>query len=484
MNKTCIYFLIICFKVFCLDVYSQGERRGISNASIAEKIYLQLDKAIYTTGSTIWFKSIVTSSYNNSLTEVSSVLHVELIGDQKNTIEKKLIKLNKGIGKGYLDLVDTMPAGTYKIRAYTEWNKNFDQDFIFEKYIEVFSIYDEISKESKRYYQSTDSIAKPTTVPTTAYNQNIDLQFFPESGEMVNGLPSKVGFKALNAYGKGIAVEGTILDNENNIVSSFKSNGLGMGSFMLNQVDISKKYYAKLNKPDRDSIYTLPKIVATGSILSVIEKNNVIILTGISNHLISDSIHLKTATRGTELLDAKLKLQNGTFRFSIESEKLPEGIITFTLTDNNNHKIAERLYFNKRPKNNLNIKITTDKASYSKRDLTNLSIKTVNENGEPINANTSVLVINKEQLGAIQNSRDHILSYLLLSSELKGHIENPRYYFNESEDRTADLDALMLTQGWRHYKYNKSLYKLSFDPERNLTISGKAVLTQGKRDDL
>src|SRR5690606_320614 len=151
---------------------------------------------------------------------------------------------------------------------------------------------------------------------------------------------------------------------------------------------------------------------------------------------------------------------------------------------NNNHKIAERLYFNKRPKNNLNIKITTDKASYSKRDLTNLSIKTVNENGEPINTNASVLVINKEQLGSLQNSRDHILSYLLLSSELKGHIENPRYYFNENEDRKADLDALMLTQGWRNYKYNQSLYKLSFDPERNLTISGKAVLTQGTRDDL
>ena len=95
----------------------------------------------------------------------------------------------------------------------------------------------------------------------------------------------------------------------------------------------------------------------------------------------------------------------------------------------------------------------------------------------------SVLVINKEQLGNIQNSRDHILSYLLLSSELKGHIENPRYYFNENEDRTNDLDALMLTQGWRHYKYNKSLYKLRFNPERNLTISGKAIVTQGKRDD-
>src|SRR5690606_13874875 len=124
---------------------------------------------------------------------------------------------------------------------------------------------------------------------------------------------------------------------------------------------------------------------------------------------------------------------------------------------NNNHKIAERLYFNKRPKNNLNIEITTDKTIYSKRDLTNLSIKTVYDNGVPINANASVLVINKEQLGYLQNSRDHILSYLLLSSELKGHIENPRYYFNDNENRKADLDVLMLTQGWSCYKYNKSL---------------------------
>jgi len=65
---------------------------------LAEKIYLQLDKDVYTTGSIVWFKSIVTNSYNNSPTDISSVLHLELIGDQKNTIEKKLIKLNKGIG--------------------------------------------------------------------------------------------------------------------------------------------------------------------------------------------------------------------------------------------------------------------------------------------------------------------------------------------------------------------------------------------------
>src|SRR5690606_24126891 len=383
---------------------------------------------------------------------------------------KKLIKLNKGIGEGYFDLTETLPAGTYLIRAYTEWNKNFDQDFIFEKYIEVFSVYDEIANESKRYYQSTDSLAKTTTVPIIAYNPKIDLQFFPESGEMVHGLPSKVGFKALNAFGKGKMIEGAILDEANNTITTFKSNALGMGSFTLNKVDINKTYYAKLSNQSKDSLYVLPKVAPIGDILSVIEKNSTIILTGISNYMKSDSIYLNVSSRGLKLFATKLKLQNGTFRFTIESEKLPEGIITFTLTGNNNHKIAERLYFNKRPKNNLNIKITTDKASYSKRELTNLSIKTGNENGEPINTNASVLVINKEQLGRLQNSRDHILSYLLLSSELKGHIENPRYYFNENEDRKADLDALMLTQGWRNYKYNQSLYKLSFDPERNLTI--------------
>src|SRR5690606_20215405 len=102
----------------CLSNISYGQN-SISNTSLAEKIYLQLDKDIYPTGSTIWFKSIVTNSFDNKPTNLSGILHVELINAEKRLIEKKMIKLYKGIGEGYFDLPQTFQPGTYLVRAYT-----------------------------------------------------------------------------------------------------------------------------------------------------------------------------------------------------------------------------------------------------------------------------------------------------------------------------------------------------------------------------
>src|SRR5690606_9725455 len=112
-----------------------------------------------------------------------------------------------------------------------------------------------------------------------------------------------------------------------------------------------------------------------------------------------------------------------------------------------------------------------------------LSIETATKNGEPIPANTSVLIINKEQLGAMQSNRDNIASYFLMSSELKGQIENPAYYFKRDIDTQADLDALMLTQGWRHYKYSKPFDRIAYKPETSLTVSGHitSALSKNKR---
>jgi hypothetical protein len=450
----------------------------ISNASIAEKIYLQLDKDIYTTGSTIWFKSIVTKSLDNTPTDLSGVLYVELINAEKTIIEKKLIKLDKGIGEGYFDLLDTVKAGNYLIRAYTEWNKNFDADFFFEKYILVFSTDNENAKENATSTLETKIPEQENDSKTIVNDKNrIDFQFFPESGELVNGLPSKVGFKVLDEYGNGKMIEGNIVDDENNVVTTFKSNAFGMGHFILNKADVNRTYYAKIAN---NNLYPLPKIASMGNVLSVIHKENTIILTGISNYMKSDSIHVTASFRGVNVYDFKSILQNGTFRFSIPNDKLPQGIIVFTMLDNDKRKVAERLYFNKRLDNHPHITISSEKSVYSKRDITHLSIETTDKNNNPLIANTSVLVLNKQQLGTMQNMRDHIVSYFLMSSELKGTIEKPSFYFNKNTNTQSDLDALMLTQGWRQYKYTKPYDKLDFKPESTLTISGKIIVKQSK----
>jgi hypothetical protein len=525
----------------------------ISNASITEKIYLQLDKDIYTTGSTIWFKSIVSKSLDNKPTNLSGILYVELINAEKTLIEKKRIKLNQGIGEGYFDLPITMANGTYLIRAYTEWNKNFDADFFFEKYVQVFSslkkgntenaisdvtlikdqndgdhlkavinplVLDSLHKNKLQLYITIDnkkdsvSIKKEkddnyqidyilpkesqmATLEFTTSNQKkysktivldeqvIDLQFFPESGELVEGLSSEVGFKALDAFGSSIKIEGEIVDQDNNIITAFKSNSLGMGSFELNDVNSTKTYYARLNQDSNKTelLYPLTKVATIGNLITVSEQDKIITVNTASNYLNNDSIFLNVSFRGVTLYDLEAKLKNGSLKFIFSSNELPEGIIVFKMTDSNKRAVAERIYFNKKLGNNLNIKVATNKTKYSKRELTNLTIETSNNKEEPSNVNTSVLVVNKEQLGAIQSKRDNISSYFLLSSELKGNIENPGYYFKNDIDAQTDLDALMLTQGWRQYKYAKPFDRLTFKPETALSVSGyvSSQLSRSKR---
>jgi hypothetical protein len=506
-----------------------------------EKIYLQLDGKVYTTDKTIWFKAIVTNASDHTLTKLSGVLYVELIGLDEKIIEKKIIKLENGVGTGFFDLNQNYTDGTYLIRAYTEWDRNFGTDFFFNEYIQVFASTVKVKTEpinnvtlvekndKKRqliaYFDPTviDSLSKKELTVIITIDKNVDtlsikkdddnkfkidydipdtcqfvtlkmltqnlssftktivldedhldLQFFPESGELVHGIDSRVGFKALEYNGKGKSISGEILNGKGEVLTRFKSNQFGMGSFILNNPDKDDTYFARL-KSQRDSnlsnIYPLPKVALQGNVLSVSRNGDDIQLTASSSYLKNDSIYTKVSCRGLLYYEIKGKLKNGVLAFSLQANKLPDGIIAFTMMDNTFQPIAERLYFNERPESRINIEISTDKDTYTQRELTRLNIKTTNNHSEPVTASLSLLVLNKEQMGQIQNSRQNILSYFLLTSDLKGEIENPGFYFSNN-NRYDDLDALMLTQGWRRYLYNKPVDTCAFQPESRLNLSG------------
>lgn len=140
------FSLFLLFSVFInYSIFSQNDRIK-AQAAFAEKVYLQLDGSVYTTNQTIWFKAIVASAANHLPSPLTGVLHVDLIGPDEQVLEKKLIKIKNGIGDNYFDLHEDYPKGRYLIRAYTQWNKNFDAYFIFKTYINVFPS----SQEEKR----------------------------------------------------------------------------------------------------------------------------------------------------------------------------------------------------------------------------------------------------------------------------------------------------------------------------------------------
>ncbi|WP_281336430.1 hypothetical protein [Flavobacterium eburneipallidum] len=550
MKKTsCKVFtkiIIILFWALLLlpiNTKAQDGNLFVSNASFAEKIYLQLDRKIYSNSDTIWFKCIVSNASEHTPSVLSGVLYVELIGFNQNILQKKLIKIEDGIGQGNFDLDKNIPKGNYHIRAYTQWNQNFDNDFIFEEYIQVFTnenqnrnpitsiklIKEEVAsdhlevlfnpqvidslqknkltvfitvdnkrdsllvkKQNDNKYSLDYSIKKEsqfvilkiqtennkTFTKTVALNKDyIDLQFFPESGQLVNGISSKVGFKAVDANGKGKFIEGDIVDEKQTILTSFKSNTLGMGSFFINNADCTKKYYARV-KPssiqNQSAIqFPLPKVAATGTILEATKQGDNVIIKAMSNYMMNDSLFLKISFRGIELYEKKVTFNQGLSKLTISTSLIPEGIVAFAILDKNKKTIAERLYFNEKPESRIKIALSTDKSKYGKRGLTNLNIQTTNTNDEPIKANTSLLVINKKEIGTMQNLRQNILSYFLIDSELKGNIENPGFYFKNNTSSFNDLEALILTQGWSKYNYSKPYSILDINPEKTLTVSGR-----------
>jgi hypothetical protein len=128
--------LFCCFLLLSPALRSQTVVLS-SQASLAEKIYVQPDNLVYTTDQTIWFKAILTNAAYHTPTKISGVLYVELIDPHENIAEKKRIKIDQGVGHGFFQLAPTYTHGVYQIRAYTEWNKNFGQGFVYKEYVLV-----------------------------------------------------------------------------------------------------------------------------------------------------------------------------------------------------------------------------------------------------------------------------------------------------------------------------------------------------------
>ncbi|MFA9188482.1 MG2 domain-containing protein [Flavobacterium sp. FBOR7N2.3] len=526
-----------------IAIWAQENNLIVSNASFAEKIYLQLDRKVYTNGDTVWFKCIVSNASEHTPSILSGVLYVELIDADESIRQKKIIKMENGIGQGNFDLDKKMPKGNYLIRAYTQWNQNFDDAFVFEEYIQVFSnekqytepiqniklikeadtkdhlevffnpeVLDSLQKNRLNVYITVDDKkdsllirkgennkyildydlkkeSQLATLKIETENQKtytktfvlnpdyLDLQLFPESGELVHGITSKVGFKAIDASGKGIIVQGDIIDEREAIITSFKSNTLGMGSFLMYNPDRTKKYYARLKFSDtikkNSSLYALPNVTATGSALVINKQGQNLLVKVVSNYMKNDSIFIRISFRGIELYEKEVALNQGFYQSLISTNLIPEGIVAFSILDQSKNLIVQRLYFNEKPQSRLKINLSTDKTKYNKRDLTKLNIQTTNSNDEAIKTNVSVLVINKEELGKMQNVRQNILSYFLIDSELKGNIENPGHYFKNENNMHEDLEVLMLTQGWSKYNYSKPYPSLIINPEKTLTVSGR-----------
>lgn len=307
------------------------------------------------------------------------------------------------------------------------------------------------------YRGQTESISR--SIPIVL--NDIDLQFFPEGGDLVHNLKTKVAFKALNEFGKPTDVEGIIIDEFGAKVANFSSYHDGMGVFDL-KPESHKKYAAKITKPKGlDKTYPLPKSKYNGYGLNIVTQTRHGITAEVKGASQQSEIHL-IAQNGADILYSNSFVLDKKQTIYIPTEEFPLGISRLTLIDELNQPQCERLVFCNMKKQ-LNIEVKTNKEKYLPREQVNLSIKVTDENGDPVQGKFSLSVADESLLTFSDDKQGHILSSILLESELKGEISEPNFYFETAEealsrkDKSKAMDMLMMTHGWRRFNWQEVL---------------------------
>lgn len=323
--------------------------------------------------------------------------------------------------------------------------------------------------------------------PIKSTSNEAEVKFFPEGGELVSGIRSRVAFKAVGADGLGMKVSGFITDKSNNKLVEFQSEHAGMGHFRMHPLP-EETYTAHVKFEDGSTqTFPLPRVLPRGYVMSVnnndAENLSVTIMT--SENVQTDAkFTLIAQTNGQVNFIAKNKLDGQSFTAKIPKSRFPTGILQLTVFSPANEPVAERLVFINHS-DQLKLDISTAKKEYEKREKVKILLDAKNSQGAPIIGSFSLSVIDESKVPSKEASETTIISNLLLSSDLKGFIEEPNYYFTDiNEAKVRHLDILLLTQGWRRFEWKNILSNtfpnLAFQPETNMQVSGQVKASNGK----
>lgn len=308
----------------------------------------------------------------------------------------------------------------------------------------------------------------------------IDLQFMPEGGTLVESIPTNIAFKAVNEYGKPADVSGEVLDNQGNVVTTFTSYHDGMGRFSFTP-EKGKIYSTRIISPSGiKQAFDLPAAASKGIVMNISRKDNLL------QFKISSTQDMKIRLTGQSKNDVyynkEIALKKGEQLIDLDPANFPAGIARFTVTTTQRVPLAERLVF-LHPNRILQVKLTADKSKYQPREKVTLHLKTLDENGKPIPSNFSLSVIDDKLWSLADDKQDHILSWLLMSSELHGKIEEPQFYFKQEEKAAIpSLDLVMLTHGYRYFDYIDYIEKTGkpkYNPDLNNILSGRITDKNG-----
>ena len=474
-----------------------------------EKVYLHLDNTAYFQGETIWYAANVVDATTGG-EAASKVLYVELLSPTGVVLKQQKLKVINGRCHGSFPLIDNdvkdavemrgaigYPSGYYQIRAYTRAMLNFDDAGVFSRVIPVY-------KEPKTEGDYSDPVMERYTYhevnrPEPKRSEKLDkfnMTFYPEGGHLVSGLPCRIAFKATDKQGHGVSIVALTDANGNTLSIPLQHNG--MGSFSLTPDKTNRKVQAIYG--GKKYSFTLPEPEPEGCTLQVLRSTSQQVNESTNQQIHEstsrDSFIVNFAAAGlpsTKLLAYTLTSQGrchavdtltvgtrGCTR-TLSTAGLPTGVYQLTLFDVKGAVYAQRLFFVDNGIPTETVSVTADRADYRPFDEIRLNLQSAAQ------STFSLAVRDAADYGTAY--RDDIRTYMLLSSELKGLIEDPGWYFEEGQqvnkstgqqvtNHSKELDLLMLVQGWTRYNWRQMAgvepFEIRHYTESQLVVDGWA----------
>ena len=393
-----------------------------------EKIHLHTDRDVYAAGEKIMFKAYLVDAHTHLYPTYSRYVYVELITPDDSVVNRVMVRPMDDLFYGHLPLSANIPEGNYTLRAYTRYLENQGDDWFFKKNIRI------VSKGINPLVKSNED--------------DYDVSFFPEGGNLPEGVFCKVALKALNSDGSPVHLSGEIVDDAGVVITSVQTVYAGMGVFTFIP-EAGKRYRLKCRTDNgREKQFELPQPHPRACTLNITSKNNRLFATVQKADSAPEKGHfLFVHCRGHALYFSEWNEANETIVF--DENSLPAGVLQFVLFDEQMNPLSERLVFSKNY-DNVTVDFRTDKPSYMIRDKVVSMLSFVDSDGNiPLTGHLSVAITDDRDIAVDESTT--ILSSLLLSSELKGYIANPAYYLQDNPVSDAALDLLMMTHGWRRY---------------------------------
>ncbi|MCC2600215.1 carboxypeptidase-like regulatory domain-containing protein [Sphingobacterium sp. FBM7-1] len=315
-----------------------------------------------------------------------------------------------------------------------------------------------------------------------------DVQFFPEGGDLLAGVAKKLAFKAVSSTGKGLKIQGKIIDSKKNEIVAFNDMAFGMGAIEFMPV-AGESYRAVVSFENGEQrTYDLPETKAEGiNIILHNEDDAAFQMALIANEayfekMVNQPFYILGQSNGHLVYAAQATLKNSSVLISLPKDKLPNGIVQLTIMQPDGKLLSERLVFNQ-SQPLLDISVKTDKTGYTKKESVKLTLQVPQI--DSLRSNYSVSVIDDIKTPYNDDQELGIVSNYLLTSDLKGYVEQPNFYFNEkNENRKEALNVLLMTQGFRRFSYEdlvaEKLPQVQFMPEQGITLSGILRLNTGR----